>query len=203
MLYNSAGGATPSGNPSNTSGGSDPAMATGDASPAVVPGAQPPPHPPGGPGGGDQQMNDFGSRPQQQPNFYSQQSTLHVHGGQSYQQYPASTADDASRATFQAPAPPQLHRTGSSNDSLQTGGSASTKKSSSTSVPSAASGGSQQDSHPDASSSSKLLSFDERDYGLDPSAFSNVSFQMPSFLAASSTPGQFGDNAPSMVDPSA
>lgn len=43
---------------------------------------------------------------------------------------------------------------------------------------------------------------DERDYGLDPSAFSNVTFQMPSFLQATSQPGEYGDG-PAVVDPSA
>lgn len=51
----------------------------------------------------------------------------------------------------------------------------------------------------------KMPSLDERDYGLDPSAFSSVSFQMPSFLAASSQPGEYGvgSDGPSVVDPSA
>lgn len=48
----------------------------------------------------------------------------------------------------------------------------------------------------------KMPSLDERDYGLDPSAFSNVTFQMPSFLQASSQPGEYGDG-PAVVDPSA
>ena len=52
-------------------------------------------------------------------------------------------------------------------------------------------------------SGSKLSSFDERDYGLDPSAFSNVSFQMPSFLTASSNTAQFGNGGPAIVDPQA
>lgn len=51
-------------------------------------------------------------------------------------------------------------------------------------------------------SAPKMPSLDERDYGLDPSAFSNVSFQMPSFLQASSQPGEYGDG-PAVVDPSA
>ena len=53
-----------------------------------------------------------------------------------------------------------------------------------------------------SSSTRSNMNFDERDYGLDPSAFSSVSFQMPSFLAASTDPGQFGDR-PTAVDPSA
>lgn len=52
------------------------------------------------------------------------------------------------------------------------------------------------------SSGGKMPSLDERDYGLDPSAFSNVTFQMPSFLQASSQPGEYGDG-PAVVDPSA
>lgn len=51
-------------------------------------------------------------------------------------------------------------------------------------------------------SAPKMPSLDERDYGLDPSAFSNVTFQMPSFLQATSQHGEYGDGPP-VVDPSA
>lgn len=51
-------------------------------------------------------------------------------------------------------------------------------------------------------STGNMAAFDERDYGLDPSAFSSVSFALPSFLSGASNPGQFGDG-PSIVDPSA
>jgi len=53
-----------------------------------------------------------------------------------------------------------------------------------------------------SASTSNVQAFDERDYGLDPSAFSSVSFALPSFLSGASNPGQFGDG-PIMVDPSA
>lgn len=53
----------------------------------------------------------------------------------------------------------------------------------------------------DPNNMAKQPSLDERDYGLDPSAFSNVSFAMPSFLvAASSSSGQF-EGETNVVDP--
>lgn len=57
-------------------------------------------------------------------------------------------------------------------------------------------------SGPSPGSASSAKPFDERDYGLDPSAFGSVSFAMPSFLTASSNPDQFG-SASSIIDPSA
>lgn len=61
----------------------------------------------------------------------------------------------------------------------------------------------QQQQQQQSGSTGNMAAFDERDYGLDPSAFSSVSFALPSFLSGASNPGQFADGPSIVVDPSA
>lgn len=102
--------------------------------------------------------------------------------------------DTGQRVTYQ--------HTQQHTDTLQSGSSQLQPSSYHQSHAQSGSGGGNTQSA-DAGNSAKQPTLDERDYGLDPSAFSSVSFAMPSFLvAASSSSGQF-EGETNVVDPSA